>query len=83
MLNLMTGLNGFTLCSGIICQELNGGVHVAIPLDTEDTMTIGYIKRKNIPLSILGKEYVEILKGYRQATDIGKHILKPNAHLTL
>lgn len=72
MLNLMTGLNGFTLCSGIICQELNGGVHVAIPLDTEDTMTIGYIKRKNIPLSILGKEYVEILKGYRQATDTGK-----------
>ena len=24
MLNLMVGLNGYTLCSGIICEELNG-----------------------------------------------------------
>lgn len=65
MLNLMIGLNGYTLCSGIICQNLNGGFHVSIPLDTEDTMTIGYIKRKNIPLSILGNKYIEILKTYK------------------
>ncbi|MGN0401777.1 MAG: LysR family transcriptional regulator [Acetatifactor sp.] len=65
MLNLMTGLNGYTLCSGIICEDLNGSFHVAVPLDAEDTMTIGYIKRKNIPLSLLGREYIEILKGYK------------------
>lgn len=64
MLNLMTGMNGYTLCSGIICEELNGGYYVSVPLDTEDTMTIGYLKRKNMPLSILGGEYIEILKGY-------------------
>ena len=33
MLNLMTGMNGFTLCSGIICEKLNGDGYVAIPLD--------------------------------------------------
>lgn len=66
MLNLMTGLNGYTLCSGIICQELNGGYYTSVPLDTEDTMTIGYIKRKNMPLSVLGKEYIELLKTYKE-----------------
>ena len=65
MLNLMTGLNGYTLCSGIICQDLNGGIYTSVPLDSEDTMTIGYIKRKNIPLSLLGKKYIEILKKYK------------------
>lgn len=65
MLNLMTGLNGYTLCSGIICQKLNGEMHISVPLDTQDTITIGYIKRKNIPLSMLGSRYIEILKKYR------------------
>lgn len=64
MLNLMVGMNGYTLCSGIICENLNGEKYVSVPLDTEDTMTIGYIRRKNMPLSVLGKEYVEILKKY-------------------
>lgn len=65
MLNLMTGLNGYTLCSGIICQDLNGGMYTSVPLDATDTMTIGYIKRKNIPLSLIGKKYIEILKQYK------------------
>lgn len=65
MLNLMTGLNGYTLCSGIICQNLNGGIYTSVPLDTTDVMTIGYIKRKNMPLSFLGNKYIEILKRYK------------------
>lgn len=64
MLNLMVGMKGYTLCSGIICEDLNGGAYISVPLDTDDTMTIGYIKRKNMPLSILGQEYIEILKKY-------------------
>lgn len=65
MLNLMTGLNGYTLCSGIICQDLNGGIYTSVPLDSDDIMTIGYVKRKNIPLSLLGKKYIDILKQYK------------------
>ena len=64
MLNLMVGLNGYTLCSGIICGDLNGGNFVSVSFDTYDYMTIGYIKRKNMPLSIIGQEYIQILKKY-------------------
>lgn len=64
MLNLMTGMQGFTLCSGIICEKLNGDGYTAIPLETDEVMTIGYIKRKNMPLSKLGERYISILKGY-------------------
>ncbi len=64
MLNLMVGLNGYIFCSGIICEELNGDGYVAIPLETEIVMNIGYIKRTNIPLSILAEKYVDILKEY-------------------
>ena len=64
LLNLMIGLNAYTLCSGIICAELNGGDYTAVPLDREETMTIGYIKRKGIPLSRMGRLYVEELGKY-------------------
>ncbi len=64
LLNLMVGLDAYTLCSGIICEELNGDGYAAIPLNTQDTITIGYIKKKNMPLSRLGKQYVNQLKKY-------------------
>lgn len=63
-LNLMTGMNAFTLCSGIICEELNGDGYTSVPLDSDEIMTIGYIKRKKMPLSRLGREYIDILKQY-------------------
>ena len=55
LLNLMVGLNAYTLCSGIVCEELNGDEYCAIPLDSEEEMMIGYISRKGVPLSRLGK----------------------------
>ena len=69
MLNLMVGLNGYTLCSGIICEELNGSDYVAIPFDAENevsggTMLIGYVVKKNMILSTLGEKYVSELKKY-------------------
>lgn len=64
LLNLMVGLNGYTLCSGIICEELNGDEYAAVPLDTDEVMTIGYIKHKRMPLSVLGEQYIEELKKY-------------------
>lgn len=64
MLNLMVGMNGYTLCSGIICEDLNGGNYISVPLETQEKMTIGYLKRKHMPLSPLGKKYIEILKKY-------------------
>ena len=64
LLNLMVGLNGYTLCCGIICEDLNGGEYRAITLDSEDKMRIGYIKKKKMPLSVLGTKYIDELKKY-------------------
>ncbi|MCD8009275.1 MAG: LysR family transcriptional regulator [Lachnospiraceae bacterium] len=36
MLNLMVGLNGYTLCSGIICEELIGSDDLAVPGEGEE-----------------------------------------------
>lgn len=66
LLNLMVGLNGYTLCSGIICEDLNGNEYRAIPLDTSDKMRIGYIKKRKMPLSILGEKYIAELKKYEE-----------------
>lgn len=64
LLNLMVGLNGYTLCSGIICEELNGSDYIAVPLETEEVMRIGYVTRKNVLLSQMGELYIEELKRY-------------------
>lgn len=64
MLNLMVGLNGYTLCSGIICEDLNGDDYVAVPLAESEKMTIGYLKHKGVKLSALGELYLRRLNGY-------------------
>jgi DNA-binding transcriptional LysR family regulator len=66
VLNLMVGLNGYTLCSGIICEELNGDDYKAIPLASDDVMSIGYIIRKNTTISQLGKKYLDELIKYKE-----------------
>ena len=65
MLNLIKGLNGYTLCSGILCEDLNGDDYCALKLDTEDKMTIGYISRKNAILSDMGLKYIEEISKYK------------------
>lgn len=69
MLNLMKGLNGYTFCSGIICNDLNGSDYTAVPIsDKTDEMEIGYILRKNIILSDTGKKYIEKLKAFLKSS---------------
>nr|WP_315103820.1 LysR family transcriptional regulator [uncultured Catonella sp.] len=63
-LNLMVGLNAFTLCSGIICEELNGSDYIAVKLVEEVTMDIGYIKRAHMNISEIGELYIEEIKKY-------------------
>lgn len=64
-LNLMVGLGGYTLCSGIICEELNGSEYCAVPLDSDETMTIGYLCRKGALISDLGQTYLEKISKYK------------------
>ena len=68
-LNLMVGLDGYTLCSGIICEELNGSDYAAIPFKEDENnhntvMEIGYIVKKRSVLSNIAAVYIEELKSY-------------------
>ena len=74
VLNLMVGLNAYTICSSVICEELNGngGDYIAIPFSADEknaagTMEIGYITRKNSILSPAGTRYIEEMKKYLAA----------------
>ena len=69
MLNLMVGLNGYTLCSGIICEELNGTDFIAVPLEDDgdsggNNMEIGYIVKKDTQLSSMGELYIREMDRY-------------------
>ena len=69
MLNLMVGVNGYTLCSGIICEELNGSDFIAVPFEADEnnpnsSMEIGYITKKKNALSDIGKVFIEEVTGY-------------------
>ncbi len=66
LFNLVIGLNGYTVSSGVISKELNGEQIVARPLDVNEHMNIGVITRKNIKMSRFGMAYLDALK---------KHIL--------
>lgn len=67
LFNLLIGLNGYTVCSGVIDEKLNGENIVAVPLKGESEMRIGYITHKKGMLSQLGYSYLAALKKYVQA----------------
>lgn len=62
LFNMLVGLNGYTICSGIINEELNGPGIVARPLDVDDYMEIGYILPTAIKPSQMTLNYIDILK---------------------
>lgn len=69
LFNLLIGLNGYTVCSGIIDKKLNGKEIIAVPMHTEENslkneMRIGYIIHHKGYLSPLGNTYLESLKEY-------------------
>ena len=64
MLNLIEELKGYTLCSGIIYDEMNGSGFRSVPFleDAENknsTMRIGYIVKKNSIRSEMGQYFLE------------------------
>ena len=62
LFNLLIGLDGYTICSGVISHKLNGKEIIAKPLSVTDKMTIGFVSRKGIALSRYAKEYISALK---------------------
>ena len=74
----MVGLNGYTLCSGIMSEDLNDNGYVVIPLkeDAENPnsiMQIGYITKTKSVLSRMGDEYIiELYRCIPEIEDISE-----------
>ena len=62
LFNMLIGLNGYTICSGVISEELNGPNIIAKPLNVDDYMEIGYILPGSLHPSQLTLNYIEILR---------------------
>ena len=69
LFNLLIGLNGYTVCSGVIDKKLNGKDIIAVPLADENDMRIGYITHRKGMLSRLGNTYLEAIKKYLREHD--------------
>ncbi len=73
LFNLLIGLNGYTISSGLINQDLNGEYIKAIRLRTDEDMSIGYIVNQKTDLSRLAVNYINKLKAV--IADFGYSIL--------
>ena len=62
LFNLLVGLDGYTICSGVINAELNGAFIVARPLLVDDYMEVGCITHSKALPGYLGRQYIEALK---------------------
>ncbi|SQG83214.1 LysR family transcriptional regulator [Streptococcus uberis] len=62
LFNLMMGLNGYTVATGILNSQLNDNQIVAIPLDVPDIIDVVYIKHDKANLSKMGETFIDLLK---------------------
>lgn len=67
LFNLLIGLDGYTICSGVINKKLNGENIISIPLEVDDFMELGYITHSKILPSKLAKLYIELLKNHTKS----------------
>lgn len=64
LFNLLIGLNGYTVCTGILSTDLNGSNIVAVPLVSDERMEIGYVFEEGRPLSAIAERYLFHLREY-------------------
>lgn len=62
LFNLLIGLNGYTVCSGILNRNLNGDNIVAVRLKSSEVMDIGYLVNEKTRLSDSAAKYIVELK---------------------
>jgi len=69
LFNLIIGLNGYTISTGVLNSNLNGDNIISVPLDTDERMNIGWIKKEQVNLSGFSLHYIEELKNTIAAYD--------------
>lgn len=62
MTNLILGLDGYTVASGALSKELNGPDIVSVPLVFDDTIRVGLVHRKDVPLSRPGAAFAAAVR---------------------
>lgn len=70
--NLMIGLGGYTISTGIISDELDPSI-VAIPLEIDERIEIGWIDHASIPLTEQARRYLEEVRTV--VAEFGVHLL--------
>ena len=76
LFSLLLGLDGYTVSSGVIDEEVNGENIISVPLAEEGLMHIGYITNNKMHRSRLGQEYIQALEQY--VGNYGRHIQLPD-----
>lgn len=61
LFNLLIGLNGYTISTGVLSADLNGNEIIPVPLASEETIHVGWIGHRNATLSKLASAYIEAL----------------------
>ncbi len=62
LFNLLIGLDGYTIATGVLSTDLNGKDIVAVPLATDEKMLIGWIVNSKAVLSNKARRYIEQLR---------------------
>jgi DNA-binding transcriptional LysR family regulator len=62
LFNLLIGLNGYTICTGVLSSDLNGDNIVSVPLETDERMRVGWIVNEQAHLSAIAMNYIAELK---------------------
>lgn len=62
LFNLLIGLNGYTICTGVLNSDLNGDNIVSVRLKTDEKMRVGFISNEKVPLSTMALCYIDKLK---------------------
>ena len=63
MTNLLLGLNGFTVASGVHSKAYNPRI-VSVPLKLDDTIRVGLIYRSGLPLSAAGAAFAAAIRAH-------------------
>ncbi len=61
LFNLLIGLDGYTIATGILNSNLNGDDIISIPLDVEDKIDIIYLRHEKANLSKMGERFIDYL----------------------
>lgn len=69
LFNLLIGLHGYTISTGVLTADLNGNNIIAVPLELDDHISVGYITHRNTPFGKAGEIFITKLKEFSSADE--------------